>query len=96
MSSIKNKIKKKAISSKISLTSFVSSKFYVFKAHLYQLSIVGNTGTIPFYEGEINGSNENGKIPKSNLAAWTRTNRLVKAWITTTFDAFKTIKHIRS
>ena len=51
---------------------------------------MGNTGTIQSHEGEITGSNEDGKIPKSDLAAWTRTYRLVKAWITATFDAFKT------
>ena len=38
-----------------------------------------NTGTIPPHEGEITGSNEDGKIPKLDLAAWTRTYRLVKA-----------------
>ena len=77
------------IPTKISFTS-QSSKFCVFKVYLYQLSLMGDTGTIPPHEGEITGSNEDGKIPKSNLAAWTRTYRLVKAWITTIFDVFKT------
>ena len=40
---------------------------------------MGNTRTIPPHEGEITGSNEDGKILKSDLAAWTRTYRLVKA-----------------
>ena len=63
---------------------------FVSKTHIYQLSIVGNTWTIPPCKGEITGSNEDGKIPKPDLAAWTCTERLVKAWITATFDAFKT------
>jgi hypothetical protein len=67
-----------------------SSKFYAFKAHLYHLSLMGNTGTISPHEGEIISSKEDGKILKSDLAAWTCTEKLVKAWITATFDAFKT------
>ena len=51
---------------------------------------MGNKGTIPPYKGEIIGSEEDGKIPKSDLAAWTHTKMLVKAWITATFYAFKT------
>ena len=39
---------------------------------------MGNRGTIQPNEGEIIGSNEDGKIPKSDLVAWTRTYRLVK------------------
>ena len=40
---------------------------------------MGNAGTIPPYEGEITGSIEDGKIPKSDLAAWICTNnRLLK------------------
>ncbi len=77
------------IPTKISFTS-QPSKFYAFKAHLYQLSLMGNTGTIPPHEGEITGSKRDGKIPKSDLAAWTHTKRLVKTWIIATFDAFKT------
>ena len=77
------------IPTKISFTS-QSSKFYAFKAHFYQLYLMGNTGTIPPHESEITSSKEDGKIPKSDLAAWTRIEILVKAWITTTFDAFKT------
>jgi hypothetical protein len=30
---------------------------------------MGNIGTIPPHEGEIIGSKEDGKIPKSNLTA---------------------------
>ena len=77
------------IPTKISFTS-QSSKFCVFKAHIYQLSLVGNTWTISPHESEITGSNEDGKVPKPDLAAWRRTERLVKAWIIATFDAFKT------
>ena len=86
-----NKKKKKGytIPTKISLTS-QSSKFCVYKAHLYHLSLVGNTWTIPLDKCEITDSNEDGKVLKPNLAAWTRTERLVKAWITATLDAFKT------
>jgi hypothetical protein len=52
---------------------------FVFKAHIYQLSIVRNTGTIPPHEGEITGSIEDGKIPKLDLTTWIRTNnRLLK------------------
>ncbi len=51
---------------------------------------MGNTGTIPSHESKITSSKEDGKIPKSDLAAWTRIEILVKAWITATFDAFKT------
>jgi hypothetical protein len=51
---------------------------------------MGNTRTIPPHEGEITSSKEDNKIPKLDLATWIRTERLVKAWITTTFDAFKT------
>jgi hypothetical protein len=51
---------------------------------------MGNIGTIPPHEGEITGSKRDGKILKSDLAAWTRTERLVKTWIIATFDAFKT------
>ena len=40
---------------------------------------MGNTGTIPPHESEITSSKEDGKIPKSDLAAWTCTYRLVKA-----------------
>ena len=61
----------------ISFTS-QSSKFYAFKAHLYHLSLIGNTGTISPHEGEITSSKEDGKIPKSDLAAWTRIEILVK------------------
>ena len=80
----KKKEKGYTIPTKISFTS-QSNKFYVFKAHRYQLSL-----TLPPPEGEITGSKENGKIPKSDLATWIRTERLVKAWITATFGAFKT------
>jgi hypothetical protein len=51
---------------------------------------MGNIGTVPSHEGEITGSKRNGKIHKSDLAAWTHTERLVKVWIIATFDAFKT------
>jgi hypothetical protein len=51
---------------------------------------MGNTGTIPPHESEITSSKEDGKISKLDLVAWTRIEILVKAWITTTFDAFKT------
>ena len=47
---------------------------------------MGNTRTIPPHEDEITGSKGDGKIPKSDLAAWTRTYRLVKAWITIILD----------
>jgi hypothetical protein len=40
---------------------------------------MGNTGTIPPHEGEITGSNEDGKISKSDLVAWTQAYRLIKA-----------------
>jgi hypothetical protein len=40
---------------------------------------MGNTRTIPPHEDEITGSKEDGKIPKSDLTAWTRTEKLVKA-----------------
>ena len=51
---------------------------------------MGNKRTTPPHEGEITGSNEHDKIPKSDLAAWTCTYRLVKAWITAIFYASKT------
>jgi hypothetical protein len=60
----------------------------------------------PPHEGEITGSKEDDKIFKSDLAAWTRIEKLVKTWITATFDALQTklvfwlqrgvIKHIRN
>ena len=77
------------IPTKISFTS-QPSKFYAYKTHLYQLSLMGNTRTIPPHEDEITGSKGDGKIPKSDMAAWIRTEILVKAWIIATFDAFKT------
>ena len=85
----KKKEKGYTIPTKTSFTS-QSSKFYAFKAHLYHLSLMGNTWIIPPHEGEITSSNEDGKVFKLDLVAWTRTERLVKAWITATFDAFKT------
>jgi hypothetical protein len=42
------------------------------------------TGSTPPPEGEITGPNEGDKIPNPALAAWTQTDRLVKAWITAT------------
>ena len=47
---------------------------------------MGNIGTVPSHEGEITGSNEDSNVPKPDLAAWTRTYRLVKAWITIILD----------
>jgi hypothetical protein len=46
-------------------------------------------GIIPPLEGEVTGPNKDGKVLKPDLVAWTRINRLVKVWITVTFDAFK-------
>ena len=66
------------IPTKISFTS-QPSKFYAYKTHLYQLSLMGNTRTIPPHEDEITGSKGDGKIPKSDMAAWIRTEILVKA-----------------
>ena len=75
-SSIQKKKNCHTIPTKISFTS-QSSKFCAFKAHIYQLSLVGNTWTIPSHEGEITGSNEDSNVPKPDLAAWTRT----KSWL---------------
>jgi hypothetical protein len=68
----------------------LTSTIYLLWEILYHLSLMGNTGTISPHEGEIISSKEDGKILKSDLAAWTCTEKLVKAWITATFDAFKT------
>ena len=60
----------------------------------------------PPNEGEITSSKKDDKILKSDLTAWTRIEKLVKTWITVTFDALQTklgfwlqqgvIKHIRN
>ena len=44
------------------------------------------TGETSQPEAEIDGENNQGKVPNPDLAAWTRNNRLVKAWIAATIS----------
>ena len=44
------------------------------------------TGTISTPAAEIPNDTEDGMMPNPDLAAWTHTDRLIKAWITTTIS----------
>uniref|UniRef100_A0A2N9G9X1 Retrovirus-related Pol polyprotein from transposon TNT 1-94-like beta-barrel domain-containing protein n=1 Tax=Fagus sylvatica TaxID=28930 RepID=A0A2N9G9X1_FAGSY len=87
---------KYAYPSNLNVANFVSLKLTSTNFLLWETQVISLiesqdligfiTGTISAPVAEIQNSTEDGMMPNPDLAAWTRTDRLIKAWITATIS----------
>ena len=87
---------KYAYPSNLNVANFVSLKLTSTNFLLWETQVISLiesqdligfiTGTISGPEAEIQNSTADGMMPNPDLAAWTRTDRLIKAWITATIS----------
>ena len=87
---------KYAYPANLNVANFVSLKLMSINFLLWEtqvLSLIESQDLIGFITGstsaptaEISNPTNDGTMPNPDLAAWTRTDRLVKAWITATIS----------